>query len=61
MSVHGNSERVPFAAKNTRPFVAPLISAPATVLVKYYTDARLVCNVTGYPQPSVRWEFEKVS
>ncbi|XP_076081840.1 hemicentin-1-like isoform X2 [Mytilus galloprovincialis] len=46
-------------AKNTRPFVAPLISAPATVLVKYYTDARLVCNVTGYPQPSVRWEFEK--
>ncbi|CAG2190191.1 HMCN [Mytilus edulis] len=41
-------------AKNTRPFVAPLISAPATVLVKYYTDARLVCNVTGYPQPSNR-------
>ncbi|XP_071140710.1 leucine-rich repeats and immunoglobulin-like domains protein 1 [Mytilus edulis] len=59
MSVHGNSKRVPFAAKNTRPFVSPLISAPATVLVKYYTDARLVCNVTGYPQPSVRWEFEK--
>ncbi|CAC5385823.1 NEGR1 [Mytilus coruscus] len=41
-------------AKTTRPFVAPLISAASTVIVKYYTDATLLCNVTGYPKPSNR-------
>lgn len=48
------------AAKTTRPYVAPVISAQSTVTVKYYTDARLVCNVTGYPTPSVRWEYNQV-
>lgn len=48
------------AAKNTRPFIAPLISTSSTVVVKYYTDATLFCNVTGYPKPSVKWEYLKV-
>ncbi|XP_063438578.1 fibropellin-1-like isoform X1 [Mytilus trossulus] len=47
------------ASQSTRPYVAPVISAPSTVIVKYYTDARLVCNVTGYPTPSVRWEYNQ--
>ncbi|CAC5385821.1 unnamed protein product [Mytilus coruscus] len=46
-------------SQTTRPYVAPVISAPSTLIVKYYTDARLICNVTGYPTPSVRWEYNQ--
>ncbi|VDI75359.1 Hypothetical predicted protein, partial [Mytilus galloprovincialis] len=36
--------------------IAPLIDAPSTVQVKYYSEGRLRCNVTGYPTPLVKWK-----
>ncbi|XP_071138696.1 neuronal cell adhesion molecule-like [Mytilus edulis] len=42
-------------ARNDKPHVAPLIHAPSTIQVKYYTEAKITCNVTGYPTPSVAW------
>ncbi|XP_071138698.1 uncharacterized protein [Mytilus edulis] len=42
-------------AKNEKPHVAPLIHAPSTIQVEYYTEARLICNVTGFPTPNVKW------
>ncbi|VDI38762.1 Hypothetical predicted protein, partial [Mytilus galloprovincialis] len=38
-----------------KPHVSPLIHAPSTIQVKYYTEARITCNVTGYPSPTVAW------
>ncbi|CAC5371496.1 unnamed protein product [Mytilus coruscus] len=49
----------PSCTKTKRPFVAPLISIPSTVIVKYYTNATQLCNVIGYPKPSVTWEYKK--
>ncbi|CAG2219381.1 PLG [Mytilus edulis] len=37
--------------------VAPVITAPSEVTVFYYTEAKLVCNVTGYPTPAVKWLY----
>lgn len=34
----------------------PVIHAISTVKVDYYTDAKLVCNVTGFPKPTVTWK-----
>ncbi|CAC5361985.1 unnamed protein product [Mytilus coruscus] len=34
----------------------PVIHALSTVKVDYYTDAKLVCNVTGFPTPTVTWK-----
>jgi hypothetical protein len=48
-------------AKATKPHTAPVITAPSTVKVNYYTDARLECNVTGFPTPSIMWSFNDVT
>jgi hypothetical protein len=48
-------------AKPTKPHMAPLITAPPTVQVNYYMDARLECNVTGFPTPSIIWSFNDVT
>ena len=50
-----------FLAKPTKPHIAPLITAPPTVQVSYYMDARLECNVTGFPTPSIIWSFNDVT
>ncbi|CAC5407140.1 HMCN [Mytilus coruscus] len=42
-------------ARNEHPHVAPVIHAPSTIQVKYYTEARITCNVTGFPTPNVAW------
>ncbi|VDI14974.1 Hypothetical predicted protein [Mytilus galloprovincialis] len=34
----------------------PIIHALTTVKVDYYTDARLRCNVSGFPTPSITWK-----
>ncbi|CAG2219379.1 HMCN [Mytilus edulis] len=46
--------------KPERQHIAPIISAPSMVQVYYYTDANLVCNVTGYPIPIVKWQFNQI-
>ncbi|XP_076082120.1 contactin-5-like [Mytilus galloprovincialis] len=46
--------------KPERQHIAPLISTPSMVQVYYYTDAILVCNVTGYPTPIVKWQFNQI-
>ncbi|XP_071140981.1 uncharacterized protein [Mytilus edulis] len=46
--------------KPERQYIAPLISAPFMIKVYYYTDANLVCNVTGYPTPIVKWQFNQI-
>lgn len=43
------------AARNEHPHVAPVIHAPSTIQQKYYTEARITCNVTGDPTPNVAW------
>jgi len=48
-------------AKPTKLHTAPLITAPSTIQVNYYTDARLECNVTGFPTPSIMWSFNDVT
>ncbi|VDI16952.1 neural cell adhesion molecule [Mytilus galloprovincialis] len=35
----------------------PIIRALSTVQVNYHSDAKLVCNVTGYPVPSITWKY----
>ncbi|XP_063418146.1 hemicentin-1-like [Mytilus trossulus] len=35
----------------------PVIHTLSTVKVDYYTDAVLVCNVTGFPTPTVTWKY----
>ncbi|VDI13473.1 Hypothetical predicted protein, partial [Mytilus galloprovincialis] len=42
-------------AGNEKPHVAPLIHVPSQIQVKYYTEARITCNVTGFPKPNVAW------
>ncbi|XP_071140984.1 neurofascin-like [Mytilus edulis] len=37
--------------------VSPVITAPSEVERFYYTEAKLVCNVTGYPKPDVKWLY----
>ncbi|CAC5395412.1 unnamed protein product [Mytilus coruscus] len=37
--------------------VSPSITATSEVEVNYYADAKLVCNVTGYPTPRIKWKF----
>lgn len=49
-----------FLAKPERQHIAPLIAAQSMVQVYYYTDANLVCNVTGYPTPIIKWQFNQV-
>lgn len=39
----------------------PIIRALSTVQVNYHSDAKLVCNVTGYPVPSITWKYNNVS
>jgi hypothetical protein len=48
-------------AKATTPHIAPVVTAPSTVQVNYYMDARLECNVTGFPTPSIIWSFNDVT
>lgn len=43
------------AARNEKLHIAPLIHAPSTMLVKYYTEAIINCTVTGFPTPNVAW------
>ncbi|CAC5424736.1 HMCN [Mytilus coruscus] len=38
-----------------KPHVAPLIHAPSTIQAKYYTEARIICNMTDFPTPNVAW------
>lgn len=40
---------------------APIIHALSMVQVNYYGDARLVCNVTGYPSPAITWKYNNVN
>ncbi|CAG2217861.1 HMCN [Mytilus edulis] len=42
------------------PHVAPVIHAPSTVQVKYYTEARITCNVTGFPTPTIKWNHNNI-
>ncbi|CAG2222396.1 HMCN [Mytilus edulis] len=35
----------------------PIIRALSTVQVKYHSDAKLVCNVEGFPVPSITWKY----
>ena len=48
-------------AKATTPHIAPVVTAPSTVQVNYYMDARLECHVTGFPTPSIIWSFNDVT
>ncbi|XP_076082118.1 peroxidasin homolog [Mytilus galloprovincialis] len=45
-------------AKPKQLHTVPLIYALTMVQVNYYGDARLVCNVTGYPAPSITWKYK---
>lgn len=38
--------------------VAPQITSLDRVAAKYWTDAILVCNVTGNPTPTVKWYYQ---
>ncbi|CAC5424735.1 NOTCH3 [Mytilus coruscus] len=42
-------------ARYEKPHIAPLIHAPSIIQVKYYTEAKITCNVTGFPTPNVTW------
>ncbi|CAG2204205.1 PLG [Mytilus edulis] len=42
---------------NHQVHVTPRITAPFEVEVNYYANAKLVCNVTGYPTPRIQWKF----
>ncbi|CAG2257832.1 HMCN [Mytilus edulis] len=42
-------------ANNNAPHEVPVIHAPPVIQVKYYTEARITCNVTGSPKPNVAW------
>lgn len=35
----------------------PIIRALSTVQVNYHSDAKLVCNVEGFPVPSITWKY----
>lgn len=39
---------------------APVITAPSILKVNYYTEAVIVCDVTGYPTPDIKWEYKQV-
>ncbi|VDI45895.1 Hypothetical predicted protein [Mytilus galloprovincialis] len=39
---------------------APIIHALSMVQVNYYGDARLVCNVKGYPSPAINWKYNNI-
>ncbi|XP_076082119.1 neuronal cell adhesion molecule-like [Mytilus galloprovincialis] len=43
-----------------RQHTLPVILAPAMVNVDYYTDAKLVCNITGFPTPDVKWLYNQI-
>lgn len=45
---------------NHQVHVTPRITAPFEVEVNYYANAKLVCNVTGYPTPRIQWKFANV-
>ena len=45
----------------TKPHISPVVTAPSTVQVNYYTDARLECHVTGFPTPSIMWSLNDVT
>lgn len=41
--------------------VAPVITTAPDVIVNFYTEAIIVCNVTGYPTPDIKWIYDQVS
>ncbi|CAC5384319.1 HMCN [Mytilus coruscus] len=53
---YGNEYNKQIRAKPAVLYTGPVIHAIFTVKVDYYTDAKLVCNVTGFPIPTVTWK-----
>ncbi|XP_076080084.1 putative oxidoreductase PXDNL [Mytilus galloprovincialis] len=42
------------------PRVAPVITTSPHVIVNYYTEAEIICNVTGFPTPHITWEYDQI-
>ncbi|VDI57264.1 Hypothetical predicted protein [Mytilus galloprovincialis] len=46
-------------AKPQKLHIAPVIHIISLVQVNYYGDANIICNVSGYPAPSITWKFNR--